>query len=361
MSDVRDQAVRQAIYEAIDDVRQPSDHLLAAAMDAVRSAPQQRRSPRLFVSLAATVAGVIVLALIGVVTFRTTQPQRPATSPSCSVPVLSDFGSGLLSYPSLNFTPANLPAARATAYDKFNHQWYATVPEGISPDGRLIALHDNVKGNKATMTLETSTGRVLYSRDYVFRILGWSQDGSLIFTTTDTDRLAMVSANGTNFRYIDPLGFGGDTWRFARGNSVWGVTAQTLNDPQHRIFVVHLDLVSGAVTDWFGLVPGSFNDSGGGIVLGLTADGYPIVPQLLSDPVAGVAVIRQPNVATAIHLEDGGTTSSNFWAYHAFGDDQGIWLTTYDGELFRSVNGGAFVLAQPQNGMHVFALAGRCA
>jgi hypothetical protein len=360
MRDLSDEPIGRAIYDAIDDLRQPSDHVLASAMPAVRSTPQNRRPPRLVLGFAAALAGVLAIALIGVMTFRNSQPQPAVTSPTCTLPVLSDFGSGLLSYPSLIFTPANVPAAQATAYDTFNHAWYATVPEGISPDGRLIALHDNLKGDEATMTLETATGQVLYARDYVFRILGWSQDGSLIFTTSDTDRLAMVSANGTNFRYIDPVGYGADVWRFARGNSVWGVTAGSVNDTQHRMFVVRLDLGSGAVTDWYGFVPGSFNDSGGGIILGLTGDGYPIVPELLNDAVAGVAVIRHPTVVTPIHLGGADHRSANFWPYHAFGDGGGVWLATYDGELYRSVDGGPLLVAQPKNGMHVYALAGRC-
>lgn len=359
-----DRLLPDSITDALDEIRQPSEHLLATSMLAVRSTPTRRRqSPVLAVPLAALVVVAIVLALIGVVALRGARPQvEVAPAGSCSVPVLSDFGSGLLHYPSATFSPSGLPAAQATAYDQANHRWYATVPRGISPDGRLVALRDNLKGDKATMTLETASGHVLYSRDSVNQILGWTNDGRLVFSTIDTDRLATVSSSGTGFAYIDAVGYGGDTWRFAAGSSVWGVTPQSVDDPEHRIFIVRLDLNTGAVSRWFALVPGSFNDSGGGIVLGLTADGYPVLPEPLSDPSPGIVVVRQPNVATPIHVQSAtDTVTSNFWPFHAFGDANGIWLTTYDGELYRSLDGGAFKLLSPTNGMHVFGFAGGCA
>jgi hypothetical protein len=358
-----DRLLADSITDALEEIRKPSEHLLATSMRAVRSTPiNQRRSPAL-VPIAALVVVATVLALIGVVTLSRALPQvQEAPSGSCSVPVLSDFGSGLLHYPSATFSWSGLPAAQATAYDEANHRWYATVPEGISPDGRLVALHDNVKGHNATMTLETASGQVLYTRDSVNRILGWTNDGRLVFSTIDTDRLATVSSSGTGFAYIDPVGYAGDTWRFAMGTSVWGVTPQSFDDPQHRIFVVKLDLNTGAVSRWFALVPGSFNDSGGGIVLGLTADGYPVLPGSLSDASPGIVVVKQPNVATPIHVQSAtDTITSNFWPFHAFGDAKGIWLTTYDGELYRSLKDGPFKLVSPANGMHVFAFAGGCA
>src|SRR5438270_2278277 len=201
-------------------------------MRAVRSAPTRRwQFPAFAVPIAAVVVVAIVLGWIGVVTLSGARPHvQVAPAASCSLPVLSDFGSGSLHFPSAAFSPSGLPAAQATAYDQANHRWYATVPQGISPDGRLIALHDNLKGHNATMTLESTSGQVLYSRDSVNQILGWTHDGRLVFSTVDNDRLATVSSSGTGFAYIDPVGYAGDTWRFAMGTSVWGVTGGSVDD-----------------------------------------------------------------------------------------------------------------------------------
>jgi hypothetical protein len=265
----------------------------------------------------------------------------------------------LLSFPSGTFRPARLPAAAATAYDPATHTWLATEPQGVSLDGKLVALLDNKKGDKQTLRLETSSGKLLYSRDLVMRILGWSSDGSLLVTTVDAPaRLLRISRDG-RAAWIDPLSNATTMWSFAAGQYVWGVALPYPGPPQGRM-VVRLDLATGTVTDWYAMLPGSFNDSGFGPILGLTSDGYPIVPDLNTDSQAGVLAITAPQAPTPIHIANWPDSPSSFGPSDAISDAHGIWLTTTDGQLYWSSGSADLQLVKVVGSVPVYAFAGVC-
>ena len=361
---MNESAIRDEVVGAIDDIRRPPHNLLAMSMAAVRADSRPRWVPRLAGAVAALIALSTVAVLVGVSAIRNNQRSAavpPVVSSACLLPVRTDQGPGLLDTSSGVFRPAGLPAASATAYDANTHKWLPTQPQGISPDGNLVALLDNVKGHHQTLQLETESGVVLYSRDYVMRILGWSSDGSLLVTTVDEPaRLLKISADGSRTVWIDPTPIGTTTWMFASGPYAWGVALPYPDPDQHRE-VVRLDLSTSASINWYALLPDSFNDSGYGPILGLTSDGLPIVPQLKTDARSGVYVIRSKDVPSPISVVGGDETKpSMFWAEDATGAKGRIFVTTIDGELYESSGAGGLKLVHVANSLHVYSFGGGC-
>lgn len=357
--------VTQEIVDAIDEIRRPPHNLLVASMAAVRSERRRRPAPHLAALVAASITIAIIATLVGVSALRngTTKPsqsQAPLTS-GCQLPVRTDQGPGLLETSSGIFHPAGLAAASATAYNATTKQWLPTEPQGISPNGRVVALLDQKAGHHLSLRLQTSGGRVLYSRENVMRILGWMSDGSLLVTTVDYPaRLLKISADGRSSTWLDPSGNETVMWSFASGRYAWGIALPYPDPDQHRE-VVRLDLDTGTVSDWYAMRPESFNDSGYGPILGLTTDGFPIVPQLKTDTKAGVYVIRSKDVPDALFVASGDEISpSVFWPEDAVAAGGGLWVTTTDGELYGSAGAGGLRLVPVANSLHIYSFGGGC-
>ena len=359
--------IRDEIVEAIDEIRRPPGHLVAASMSAVRADRIRHTNPRFAGAVAVLITAAVIAVLIGASTLRHTATSRPATQPPigssvCSIPVGTDQGPGFVELPSGVFRPAGLPAASATTYNSATHKWLPTEPQGVSPDGKIVALLDNAKGHNQTLRLETSTGTLLYTRINVMRILGWSSDGNLLITTVDYPaRLLKISADGRHADWIDPVGNETATWSVARGQYVWGVALPYPDPDQHRE-VVRLDLATNAVSDWYAMLPDSFNDSGYGPILGLSSDGYPIVPQLKTDSRSAIYVIRSKDTPTPVYLSSGDEMKPNlFWPEDALDGKSGLMVTTTDGELYASLGSTGLNLVQVSNFVHVYSFAGGCA
>jgi hypothetical protein len=357
---------KQDVVDAIDAIRRPPRNLLEDSMSAVRAERKGSVVPRFAALVAIAIAVATIALLVGVASLRRgVAPPVPARPPAgsviCSLPLLTDQGSGLLALPSGAFHSAGVPDVAATAYDQFTHKWLPTQPEGVSPDGKLVAILDNTKGHNLAFRLETSSGKLLYSRDQVMRILGWSSDGSLLVTTVNpAARLLRISPDGTTADWIDPVGYQQITmWSFAAGQYVWGM-ALPYPDPNRQRIVVRLDLVTRTVTNWYAMPVDSFNDSGGGPILGLTADGYPIVPQLKTDSQPAVYVIRSKDNATPIYVGGSRMTASNFWPFHAVSGRYGTWVATTDGALYGSSDTSHMQRVELSNSIHVFAFGGSC-
>jgi hypothetical protein len=357
---------KQDVVDAIDEIRRQPRDLLEDSMSAVRAERKGEVVPRFAALVAIAIAVAMIAVLAGVASLRRgVAPPAPARPPArsviCQLPLLTDQGSGLLALPSGAFHPAGVPDVAATAYDQFTHKWLPTQPEGVSPDGKLVAILDNTKGHNLAFRLETTSGKLLYSRDQVMRILGWSSDGSLMVTTVNpATRLLRISPDGTRADWIDPIGYQQITmWSFATGQYVWG-TALPYPDPNQQRIVVRLDLVTRTVTNWYAMPVDSFNDSGGGPILGLTSDGYPIVPQLKTDSQPAVYVIRSKDTATPIYIAGNRMTASNFWPFHAISGRYGTWVATTDGALYRSSDTSHLQWVELANSMHVFAFGGSC-
>jgi hypothetical protein len=351
---------RQRIVAAIDDVRRPGPDLLSRSMAAVESHTKAHRSPRLAVAIGivlsiAIVAGLVVTGRAHQILPRPTSPAKQSgqvvlPGVSCTLPVRTGLGPGLLSFPSGTFAPAGLAAAQATSYNPLSRTWYAGEPEGISPDRRLVATVDQTKGGKLTLRLQGINGRVLYTRDWVMKVLGWAA-GSLFVTTVDTDQLLRISPDGAVVTPIIVRDYAGDAWRFAANNAVWGVGSSK---------VVRWDVGSGEVSEWYGLQPNLENNSGGGPIFGLTQAGFPIVPDLVTDSRAGVLAITAPGHVTPMYVADTQLLPISFWPLHANSDSFGTWLTTRDGDLYWSAGGADLFLVRLSNGPHVFSFAGAC-
>jgi len=74
-----------------------------------------------------------------------------------------------------------------------------------------------------------------------------------------------------------------------------------------------------------------------------------------------VYALRAQDTATPIYVSNGDEmTPSLFWPLGAAGGSNGIWVTTSDGELYRSSNPGSLVLINLPSGLHVLSLAGSC-
>jgi hypothetical protein len=359
--------IREEIVEAIDDIRRPPGHLVAASMSAVRADRSRHTNPNFAGAVAVLITAAVIAVLIGVSTLRHTATSRPSSQPLtvgsvCSIPVGTDQGPGLVELPSGVFRPTGLPAASATAYNPATHKWLATEPQGVSPDGKIVALLDNAKGHNQTLRLETSTGTLLYLRINVMRILGWSSDGSLMITTVDSPaRLLKIAADGRHADWIDPVGNETTMWSFARGQYAWGVALPYPDADQHRE-VVRLDLATNSVSDWYAMLPGTFNDGGYGPIPGLTSDGYPIVPQLKTDSRSAIYVIRAKDTPTPVYLSSGDEMKPNlFWPEDAVDGKSGLMVTTTDGELYASLGSTGLSLVQVSNSVHVYSFAGGCA
>jgi hypothetical protein len=352
------------IIEAIDEIRRPAPNLLAGSMTAVRASGRRSKVPTFTAAIAAGIAAAVIVAFVGAASLRnaamTRESVRPQIGlPSCTLPVRTDQGPGLLAIPSGTFRSAGLPASQATAYNPATHSWLPTQPEGVSPDGKLVAILDNKKFHNSTLQLQKSTGQVLYSRDHVMRILGWSSDGNLLVTTVDAPtRLLRISRDGTGADWVDPLSNTWTTWSFVAGQYVWGV-AMPYPDPEQRRIVVRLNLATRAVDDWYAMRPDSFNDNGYGPIFGLTSDGYPIVPQTKSDARSAVFVIRAKDSPTPISVASGGeVTPSAFWPEDAVGDKHGIWVTT--GELYWSSGTSELQPVKVPASLHIYSFGGSC-
>ncbi|MGH7759888.1 MAG: hypothetical protein ACREOY_00515 [Candidatus Dormibacteraceae bacterium] len=357
--------IRKDVVDAIDEIRKPPTAVIPAVIAAIHLEHSNSKAPRIATAIAVVLTIGVVSALFAVASFRnanTAGSSRSvqAGSATCELPVRTDQGPGLLMYPSGSFRPASLPAAAATAYNPATHSWLATEPQGISPDGKLVALLDNKKGHKQTLRLETSSGKLLYSRDLVMRILGWSSDGSLLVTTVDAPaRLLRINRDGRT-DWIDPLSNATTMWSFAAFQYVWGVALPYPDAHPERV-VVRLDLLTRTVTNWYAMPLDSFNDSGGGPILGVTSDGYPIVPQLKTDSQSAVYVIRSKDTAIPLYVSSGDEmTPSLFWPSDATSGSKGTWVTTTDGELYRSSGAGSLELVNLQSGLHVLSLGGTC-
>jgi hypothetical protein len=357
--------INQDVVDAIDEIRTPPTSVIPSVMASIHSEPFGSRAPRIATAIAVVLTIGVVSVLFAAASNRNVTkvgPSRSAQtgSATCELPVHTDQGSGLLMYPSGGFVPVSLPTAAAIAYNPATRSWLATQPQGVAPDGKLVALLNNKKGGKQTLRLETSSGKLLYSRDLVLRILGWSLDGSLFVTTVDAPaRLLRISRDGRP-EWIDPLANEMTMWAFVGGHYAWGV-AVPYPDPLGERVVVRLDLTTAAVTDWYAMLPDSFNDSGYGPILGLTSDGYPIVPQLKTDSQSAVYVIRSKDTVTPLYVSSGDElTPSLFWLEDATGGSNAIWVTTTDGELYRSSGPGTLERVNLPNGLHVLSFGGSC-
>lgn len=363
---MNEEFVRREIVAAIDEIRKPAPHLLQASVGAARRERHRQGRPRFTVLLATGVAMAVVMGSLGAVLIERASTRHfnapiSAGPPSCVLPVRTDEGTGLLTLPAGTFTATSAAAAQATAYNPRTHTWWATEPEGISPDGRYVALHDNAKGHRATLTLVSVDGAVLYKRDYINLILGWSAQGQLLVSTIDTDKLLSISPETRKDRVIEAPTLEGSYWRFASGNSVWGVTPGRPDDPSHRLEVVRLDLKTGSVDQWYTMPAGSFNEAGGGPILGLSPDGYPVVPQPSSDSRSAVLLLRAPNVATRVLIGSGDEmTPSSFRPLHAISGGSSMWVTTVDGELYSWLAAGEMHLVHVQQGLYIYAFGGVC-
>jgi len=369
---MNEEIARQQVTAALDDIRRPSPTLLSASMAAIAS-KRSRTQPTWMVSAAAVLLAVAIVGGLLAANAARRGSQNSAIDPNqsgleaipgmhCTLPVTTDQGPGLITFPSGTFRPARLPAATATAYDPTTHRWLATQPQGISPDGKLVALLDIKKGGNQTLRLETSSGKLLYSHDLVMRILGWSSDGSLLVTAVDPDtktpRLLRISSGG-HAGWFDPLSNATTMWSFAAGQYVWGVALPYPGPAQARM-IVRLDLATATIANWYAMSTGSFNDSGFGPILGLTVDGYPIVPDLNTDSQAGVVAITAPQVPAPIHIGNWPLSASSFWPAHAISDAHGMWLTTTDGQLYWSSGGSDFRLVKVFGSVAVDSFAGVC-
>jgi len=357
--------IRQDVVDAIDDIRKPPRAVIPTVIAALHPEPSSSKAPRFAAAIAVVLTIGVVAVFLAVASFRNegtavSSRSAKAGSTSCELPVRTDQGSGLLTYPSGAFRPASLSAAAATAYNPATHSWLATEPQGVSPDGKLVALLDNKKGGMQTLRLETSSGKLLYTRDLVLRILGWSSDSSLLVTTVDTPaRLLRISREGRP-AWIDPLSNATTIWSFAAGQYVWGVALPYPGPPQGRM-VVRLDLATGTVTDWYAMLPDSFNDTGRGPILGLTSDGFPVVPQLKTDSQSAVYAIRSKDTATHLYVSSGDEmTPSLFWPSDTVSGSTGTWVATTDGELYRLSGPGMLERVNLPSGLHVMSFAGSC-
>jgi|GEM_PF-2412393 len=358
--------IRDEIVEAIDDIRRPPGHLVAASMSAVRAERSRHTNPNFASAAAVLITAAVIAVLVVASTLRHAANSRPATQPRiggsvCSIPVRTDQGPGFVELPSGLFRPAGLPAASATAYNPATHKWLPTDPQGVSPDGKIVALLDNAKGHNQTLRLETSTGTLLYMRINVMRILGWSSDGSLMITTVDFPaRLLKIAADGRHAEWIDPVGNETTMWSFARGQYVWGVALPYQDPDQHRE-VVRLDLATNSVSDWYAMLPDSFNDTGYGPILGLSSDGYPIVPQLKTNSRSAIYVIRSKDAPTPVYVSSGDEMTPNlFWPEDASDGKSGLMITTTDGELYASLDSTGLSLVQVPNSVRVYSFAAGC-
>jgi hypothetical protein len=354
--------VRQDIIQALDDIRQPAENLVRSSIAAVRADRNRPVVPRLAGVIGVVITAAVIAAMIGTASFKHSAPpsvaERSATL-TCALPVGTDQGPGLLMFPSGGFRRAEAPAGTSTAYNSTTRNWLATEPQGVAADGNLIALLDNTKGGGQRLRLETAGGKLLYSRDGVMRILGWRSTGILLVTTVDAPaRLLQISQDGRE-DWIDPLSNATILWRFVAGKYVWGVRLP-YSDPQLRI-IVRLDLMSKAVTDWYSMQTSAFNDSGAGPILGLTLDGYPIVPQANTDSRSAVYGIWSKDAATAFYVSGGDeVTPSVFWPLDAISGTAGIWVTTSDGQLYHSSGTSTLDPVKLPTGLHVLSFAGNC-
>jgi hypothetical protein len=363
---MNDDGIRSDIVDAIDEIRAPAGNVVNASMAIIRAGKADRR----FSSLAATalaimitVSLVVVLLAVGATRRSPTAPRLSANPPTnaaiCRIAVRTDRGPGLISVPSGTYETAGPLPSGATTYDPATKRWVATDKQGVSPDGKLVALLDNLKGHNQTLRLESSDGRVLYTRDYVMRILGWAADGSLLVTTVPfPDRLLRISADGTATDWVVPATNFTIVWTFALGHFAWGVALPSPNEPPHKV-IVRLDLTTREIVSWYAMVDGSFNDTGYGPILGLTADGWPIVPQLSKDPTAGVYELRDKNVATPVRVS-GSLTATNFWPVDAVGSPGGIAVATQDGDLYWASKGSALMQVHLAKDLHVSSFGGNC-
>jgi hypothetical protein len=116
------------------------------------------------------------------------------------------------------------------------------------------------------------------------------------------------------------------------------------------------------VEDWFQFPADSVNDSGGGPILGLTYDGYPVLPQPKSDVRSAVRVIAAKGVASEVQVGSGDETSTSLFSpLHAIGDSSGLWVTTTDGELYRAIATGPLNRVGLPANVHAYAFGGGCA
>ncbi|HEY1419256.1 MAG TPA: hypothetical protein VGG90_00940 [Candidatus Dormibacteraeota bacterium] len=361
--------IKEQVIEAIDEIRRPAPHLLASSMARVRAQTSPRTAPRFAAYVAVFIAVAVVTVLVGVPALRHamaphTASPVPGVDAACSLPVRTDQGPGILEFPTAVFHPAGLPAATATAYNPATHKWLPTEPQGISADRQRVALLDTAAGHNLAFQLETADGKLLYSRQNVISILGWSSANAVLVTALDPAgraRLLQISGDGRQTKWIDPLSNATTTWSFVAGHYVWGVALPYPDPDQHRE-VVRLDLATGAVIDWYAMMPGSFNDSGGGPILGLTPDGYPIIPQLKSDSQSAVYVLRAKDTPTVVEVTSGDEiATSMFWPLQAIGGATGIWVTTSDGELYRSTGRAGLQLVAVANTLHIYSFGGSCA
>jgi hypothetical protein len=364
---MNEEVMREEVIDAIDEIRLPPRDVLGAAMATIRAGRQRQR----FIGLGAgVVAAVLAISIIGVLLAvgpagRSVARQPAGTRSSiyvvCSVPVRTDRGMGFVAVPSGAFTPAGPIPSNATTYNPTTKKWLVTETSGISPDGKLVALYDNLKGHNQTLQLETSAGQILYTRENVFRILGWASDDSLLVTTVDYPaRLLKISADGERTDWVDPTEIATIIWSFASGRYAWGYAIPNVNQQPGKM-IVRLDLATGNVTDWYRLTP-SFNDAGYGPILGLTTDGYPIVPQPKSDARGAVYVIRTQNIASPISIgEADATTAADFWPIDSVSSSSGVFLiTTLDGRLYWSHDGGDLSPLPLAPDLHVYSFGGSC-
>jgi len=277
---------------------------------------------------------------------------------TCTLPVRTDKGPGLLSFPTGAFSQAGVSAQRGRAYSATTGQWLPTEPAGVSTDEQRLATLDSTKGGTSTLQLLDRKGNVLFTRPRVRSIVGWAA-GELYITTSDTDQLLRISTDGRSTTAVTTAGFPGDAWYVAAKDAIWGMAPDPGDKQTHALAVIRFDINSQLVSVWSRLQPDSTGSTSGSIV-GLTSTGKPIVADLSDRSRPTIRIVTAQRTATQIY-PGGGRTDAALRPLHAMGDAHGIWLTTVDGELYASA-GGLTTLQRINvpGGQHVYAFGGPC-
>jgi len=275
----------------------------------------------------------------------------------CTLPVRTDQGPGLLTFPSGAFSASGLNAATGRAFDAHAKRWLGTEPRYIDAANGEAAFLDTAKSGKMTLSLRDASGRQLFTRDLVRSVVGWVH-GNLYVTTTNPDRLLKISGDGQAADFVDTP-YAGDTWYIASNDALWGIAPAA--DPAQKgyLSVVQFDVRSNAVTPWYTLQP----DSAGltrAAIIGADTFGRPILADLSATTRAGVYIVSAPGHVRTIYLADKFAQASLRRPMDALSDGTGTWVTTVDGKLIRVDSAGTLMQVAPAGGMHIYDFGGSC-
>jgi hypothetical protein len=281
-------------------------------------------------------------------------------SVKCTLPVRTDNGPGLLSFPSGAFSAAGVSAQEGRTYSASTRNWLPAEPAGVSTDERSLAVLDSTKGGSSSLQLRDREGTVLFTRPRVRSVVGWA-GGSLYFTTSDTNQLMTISADGRSSSAVTTPGFAGDAWSVASNDAIWGLAVDPADKQTHALGVIRFDTNSGTLAFWSRLRPDS-SGSTSGSVIGLTSHGTPIIADLSDRSRTTIQIVTAPGTAVEIYPAGGGADPA-LRPLHAMRDSNGsIWLTTVDGQLYASVGAGLPTLQRVPllGGQHIYAFGGPC-